>query len=127
MFVFFVTVQTTQEYEETIRSKNENNSNIIVTTEIVDGRKCMFYYGEDYHQQYFAKNPESVNQCSMKGLGINHKLQSLKGLYDSEEMEKEFNTNKAKQNAVLEPEDNKYKQLENLYDEGNNTGSQREH
>lgn len=63
----------------------------------------------------------------MRGLGINHKLQSLKGMYDSEEMEKEFNTKKEKQNAVFEPEDEKYKQLENLYDEGNTTGSQREH
>ena len=37
-----------------------------ITTEILSAPE--FYYAEDYHQQYLAKNPEGY--CSLGGLGI---------------------------------------------------------
>jgi peptide-methionine (S)-S-oxide reductase len=37
-----------------------------VTTEIVDAPP--FYYAEDYHQQYLAKNPDGY--CGLKGTGV---------------------------------------------------------
>ena len=39
-----------------------------ITTEILNFNK--FYYAEDYHQQYLAKNPDGY--CGLKGLGISH-------------------------------------------------------
>ena len=39
-----------------------------ITTEILNFDK--FYYAEDYHQQYLAKNPDGY--CGLKGLGISH-------------------------------------------------------
>ena len=39
-----------------------------ITTEILKFDK--FYYAEDYHQQYLAKNPDGY--CGLKGLGISH-------------------------------------------------------
>ncbi|MFD1330769.1 peptide-methionine (S)-S-oxide reductase MsrA [Methylopila musalis] len=37
-----------------------------VTTEIVDAPE--FFYAEDYHQQYLAKNPDGY--CGVRGLGV---------------------------------------------------------
>jgi len=37
-----------------------------ITTEIVDGAK--FYYAEEYHQQYLAKNPNGY--CGLGGTGV---------------------------------------------------------
>ncbi len=37
-----------------------------ITTEIVDGGP--FYYAEDYHQQYLAKNP--MGYCGLGGTGV---------------------------------------------------------
>ena len=37
-----------------------------ITTEIVDASE--FYYAEDYHQQYLAKNPDGY--CGLGGLGV---------------------------------------------------------
>ena len=37
-----------------------------ITTEIVDAP--VFYYAEDYHQQYLAKNPDGY--CGLKGTGV---------------------------------------------------------
>ena len=37
-----------------------------VTTEIVEGQE--FYFAEDYHQQYLAKNP--MGYCGMGGTGV---------------------------------------------------------
>jgi peptide-methionine (S)-S-oxide reductase len=37
-----------------------------ITTEILDAPQ--FYYAEDYHQQYLAKNPEGY--CGLKGTGV---------------------------------------------------------
>ena len=38
----------------------------VVTTEIVDAPE--FYYAEDYHQQYLAKNPQGY--CGLGGTGV---------------------------------------------------------
>ena len=37
-----------------------------ITTEILDAPE--FYYAEDYHQQYLAKNPDGY--CGLKGTGV---------------------------------------------------------
>ena len=37
-----------------------------ITTEIIDAEK--FYFAEDYHQQYLAKNP--AGYCGLGGIGI---------------------------------------------------------
>lgn len=37
-----------------------------ITTEILDAPQ--FFYAEDYHQQYLAKNPDGY--CGLKGTGI---------------------------------------------------------
>ena len=37
-----------------------------ITTEVLDAP--VFYYAEDYHQQYLAKNPEGY--CGLKGTGV---------------------------------------------------------
>jgi peptide-methionine (S)-S-oxide reductase len=37
-----------------------------VTTEILDAPE--FYYAEDYHQQYLAKNPDGY--CGLGGTGV---------------------------------------------------------
>jgi peptide-methionine (S)-S-oxide reductase len=37
-----------------------------ITTEVLDAPQ--FYYAEDYHQQYLAKNPDGY--CGLKGTGI---------------------------------------------------------
>jgi peptide-methionine (S)-S-oxide reductase len=44
-----------------------------VTTEILDAPK--FYYAEDYHQQYLAKNPDGY--CGIGGCGVPFKLAEL--------------------------------------------------
>ena len=40
-----------------------------ITTEIVTAPE--FYYAEDYHQQYLAKNP--AGYCGLGGCGIQYK------------------------------------------------------
>ena len=37
-----------------------------ITTEIVPG--AQFWYAEDYHQQYLAKNPDGY--CGLGGTGV---------------------------------------------------------
>jgi peptide-methionine (S)-S-oxide reductase len=44
-----------------------------VTTEIADAPP--FYYAEDYHQQYLAKNPNGY--CGIGGCGVPFKLAEL--------------------------------------------------
>ena len=39
-----------------------------ITTEIVAERRHPFYYAEDYHQQYLAKNPGGY--CGLGGTGV---------------------------------------------------------
>ena len=41
-----------------------------ITTEVVDAPK--FYYAEQYHQQYLAKNPNGY--CGLKGTGVSCSL-----------------------------------------------------
>lgn len=43
----------------------------LITTEILDAPE--FYYAEDYHQQYLAKNPNGY--CGLGGTGINCNLE----------------------------------------------------
>ena len=38
----------------------------MITTEIADGDE--FFYAEDYHQQYLAKNPNGY--CGLGGTGV---------------------------------------------------------
>ena len=40
-----------------------------ITTEIIDAPE--FYYAEDYHQQYLARNP--AGYCGLGGMGIQYK------------------------------------------------------
>ena len=44
-----------------------------ITTEIIDAPA--FYYAEDYHQQYLAKNPDGY--CGIGGCGISYKPAEL--------------------------------------------------
>ena len=43
-----------------------------ITTIILNGNDInnKFYYAEDYHQQYFHKNPSQLKDCSMQGIGV---------------------------------------------------------
>jgi peptide-methionine (S)-S-oxide reductase len=49
-------------YEEALRAAGHD----AITTEIVDAPT--FYYAEEYHQQYLAKNPEGY--CGLGGTGV---------------------------------------------------------
>lgn len=49
-------------YEEALNSQQYGS----ITTEIVD--QPVFYFAEDYHQQYLAKNP--LGYCGLGGTGI---------------------------------------------------------
>lgn len=49
-------------YGAALQAKGMGN----ITTEIVDAP--VFYYAEEYHQQYLAKNPEGY--CNLGGVGI---------------------------------------------------------
>ena len=44
-----------------------------ITTEILDAPE--FYYAEDYHQQYLAKNPDGY--CGIGGCGVPFKVAEL--------------------------------------------------
>jgi peptide-methionine (S)-S-oxide reductase len=44
-----------------------------ITTEILDAPE--FYYAEDYHQQYLAKNPDGY--CGIGGCGVPFKIAEL--------------------------------------------------
>ena len=49
-------------YQQALRAAGSGG----VTTEILDARE--FYYAEDYHQQYLAKNP--AGYCGLGGTGV---------------------------------------------------------
>jgi peptide-methionine (S)-S-oxide reductase len=51
-------------YQEKLYAKGLDD----ITTEILDAPE--FYYAEDYHQQYLAKNPSGY--CGLGGTGINY-------------------------------------------------------
>ena len=50
-------------YEQALRAASLG----AVTTEILDA-PAAFYYAEDYHQQYLAKNPDGY--CGLGGTGV---------------------------------------------------------
>src|SRR5271170_4905446 len=54
--------ESRQEYERSLKRAGY----AAVTTEIADAPP--FYYAEDYHQQYLAKNPEGY--CGLAGTGV---------------------------------------------------------
>jgi peptide-methionine (S)-S-oxide reductase len=49
-------------YEKAIKSKGHG----AITTEILDAPP--FYFAEDYHQQYLARNP--MGYCGLGGTGV---------------------------------------------------------
>ncbi|XP_056283938.1 mitochondrial peptide methionine sulfoxide reductase isoform X1 [Pseudoliparis swirei] len=63
---------TKQQLEEVLASKDQYQKVLTeegfgaITTEIADGR--LFYYAEDYHQQYLSKDPGGY--CSLDGTGV---------------------------------------------------------
>ncbi len=52
-----------KDYQEVL---NNNNFKNLITTEVKTN--INFFYAEDYHQQYLAKNPQGY--CGIKGLGL---------------------------------------------------------
>ena len=54
--------QTHQQYQQALQQKGYDD----ITTEIIDAPE--FYYAEDYHQQYLAKNPKGY--CGLGGTGV---------------------------------------------------------
>lgn len=54
--------RTCQEYQRALTSKGYG----VITTEILEAPE--FYYAEDYHQQYLAKNPGGY--CGLGGTGV---------------------------------------------------------
>ena len=57
--------QSKKQYQDRLSSAQMNE----ITTEIVDAPP--FYYAEDYHQQYLAKNPQGY--CGLGGVGVSFK------------------------------------------------------
>ena len=57
-----VAIETKEKYSK----KLEKMGFGLITTEILPAKK--FYYAEEYHQQYLAKNPNGY--CSLEGTGI---------------------------------------------------------
>jgi peptide-methionine (S)-S-oxide reductase len=51
-----------ERYQERLRAEGYGD----ITTEIVDAPE--FFYAEDYHQQYLAKNPNGY--CGVGGTGV---------------------------------------------------------
>ncbi len=58
-------IQSKQQYQTKLTAKGVGS----ITTEILDAPE--FYYAEDYHQQYLAKNPSGY--CGLGGTGICYK------------------------------------------------------
>ena len=63
---------TQEQYDEALESKNQYQHKLSqaglaqITTEITSA--SVFYYAEDYHQQYLAKEP--MGYCGLGGLGV---------------------------------------------------------
>ena len=57
-----VAEQTRQQYQQALARQGHSS----ITTEIVEASE--FYYAEDYHQQYLAKNPNGY--CGLGGTGV---------------------------------------------------------
>jgi peptide-methionine (S)-S-oxide reductase len=64
-----------EQFNEALASKNNYQQLLTqagfdqITTEIIPA--TVFYYAEDYHQQYLAKEP--MGYCGLGGLGVNFK------------------------------------------------------
>ncbi len=58
-------VLSKERYQQAISASGKAGS---ITTEI--GVGVRFYFAEEYHQQYLAKNPEGY--CGLKGLGVDY-------------------------------------------------------
>jgi peptide-methionine (S)-S-oxide reductase len=54
--------ESKRKYQERLTAANRGT----ISTEILDAP--VFYYAEDYHQQYLAKNPDGY--CGLKGTGV---------------------------------------------------------
>lgn len=60
------------QFEEALKSRDSYQQRLtesgfgLITTEIIPAGE--FYYAEDYHQQYLAKNPQGY--CGLGGLGV---------------------------------------------------------
>jgi len=61
-----IAASSIKKFQETLQNNNLDN----ITTEIIEAPK--FYYAEDYHQQYLAKNPNGY--CGLGGLNIEYQL-----------------------------------------------------
>ena len=59
---FSIALKTRNDYEKKLKSFGFS----MITTEILEAMK--FYYAEDYHQQYLAKNPNGY--CGLGGTGV---------------------------------------------------------
>jgi peptide-methionine (S)-S-oxide reductase len=57
-----VAEESTRAYQERLTAAGRG----AITTEILDAPE--FYYAEDYHQQYLAKNPDGY--CGLRGTGV---------------------------------------------------------
>ena len=63
---------TQEQFDEALESKNQYQHKLSqaglaqITTEIISA--SVFYYAEDYHQQYLAKEP--MGYCGLGGLGV---------------------------------------------------------
>lgn len=60
-----IAIKSQEQYQEQLFTAGLGK----ITTEILNAPE--FYYAEDYHQQYLAKNPQGY--CGLKGLGISAK------------------------------------------------------
>jgi peptide-methionine (S)-S-oxide reductase len=60
-----IAIKSQEQYQEQLFTAELGK----ITTEILNAPE--FYYAEDYHQQYLAKNPQGY--CGLQGLGISAK------------------------------------------------------
>ncbi len=60
-----IAIKSQEQYQEQLFSAGLGK----ITTEILNASE--FYYAEDYHQQYLAKNPQGY--CGLQGLGVSVK------------------------------------------------------
>ncbi|MEE9338715.1 MAG: peptide-methionine (S)-S-oxide reductase MsrA [Methylococcaceae bacterium] len=60
-----IAIKSQEQYQEQLFTAELGK----ITTEILNAPE--FYYAEDYHQQYLAKNPQGY--CGLQGLGISTK------------------------------------------------------
>ncbi len=69
--IYYSTEEQQQQAEHTLKQyqsmlQEKLNQSVEITTEILPAET--FYYAEEYHQQYLAKNPNGY--CGLGGLGI---------------------------------------------------------